>query len=121
MVQSLNAKADLVDEGTWFRGMAVYGKVMVGDKGFEFYNDKNVNDYIQIPWAEVNLVVADVYFRGRYIPRFEFRTQQNGNFIFAARHPKKVLRAISRYIPKNKMRQALTLWGRIKAAFVSHN
>ena len=38
--------------------MANYGKVLVGDEAFEYYNDKNVNDYIQIPWSEVTEIMA---------------------------------------------------------------
>ena len=49
MVQSLNKKVDLTINATSYLGMANYGKVLVGDEAFEYYNDKNVNDYIQIP------------------------------------------------------------------------
>lgn len=51
MVQSLNTKSEYVDAATWFRGIPTYGKVLVGDKGFEFYSDNNPNDYVQIPWV----------------------------------------------------------------------
>ena len=36
MVQSLNTKSEYVDTATWFRGIPTYGKILVGDKGFEF-------------------------------------------------------------------------------------
>ena len=41
MVQSLNTKVDFTIEATSYLGIASYGKVMVGDKAFEFYNEKN--------------------------------------------------------------------------------
>ena len=65
MVQSLNKKVDLTINATSYLGMANYGKVLVGDEAFEYYNDKNVNDYIQIPWSEVTEITAasDVYKR----------------------------------------------------------
>ena len=50
MVQSLNTKVDLTVKATSYLGLANYGEVMVGDKAFEFYNEKNIRDYIQIPW-----------------------------------------------------------------------
>lgn len=75
MVQSLNTKSEYVDTATWFRGIPTYGKILVGDKGFEFYSDNNPNDYVQIPWNEVTVVVADVYFGGKYIPRFKICTK----------------------------------------------
>lgn len=114
MVKSRNTKVDLTTNATWFRGMATYGKVMVGDKAFEFYNDRNLSDYVQIPWAEITYVVADVHFRGRYIPRFEIRTRANGTFIFSTKNNKKTLRAIREYIPAKYMRQALSLWQKVK-------
>ncbi|EPC71182.1 hypothetical protein Lpp126_15744 [Lacticaseibacillus paracasei subsp. paracasei Lpp126] len=40
MVQSINTKSELVVEGTAFMGMPTYGKIMIGDKGFEFFNEK---------------------------------------------------------------------------------
>lgn len=36
MVQSINTKVDLVIEGTSHMGLTDYGKIMIGDKGFEF-------------------------------------------------------------------------------------
>ena len=48
MVQSLNKKVDLTINATSYLGMANYGKVLVGDEAFEYYNDKNVNDYIHL-------------------------------------------------------------------------
>ena len=70
MVQSINTKSELVIEGTAFMGMPAYGKIMIGDKGFEFFNEKNVRDFYQIPWNEVDWVIASVIFKGKWIPRF---------------------------------------------------
>lgn len=117
MVKSINTKVDLTVNGTWFRGMPSYGKVMIGDKAFEFYNERNVTDFVQIPWDEVTYVVADVHFHGKYIPRFEIRTRQNGNFIFVTKDVKKTLREIRNYIPAQRMRKSLTLWQGLKQRF----
>lgn len=114
MVQSLNTKVDLVVKGTSYHGLTTYGKIMVGDKGFEFYNDRNVNDYVQIPWEEVDYVAASVLFKGKSIPRFAIQTKKNGAFSFAAREPKKVLRAVNQYIPGDRMLRSLSTWEVIK-------
>ena len=53
MAQSINTRVDVVVEATSYQGLTNYGKIMVGDKGFEFFNTRNVNDYIQIPWEEL--------------------------------------------------------------------
>ena len=38
MVQSLNTRVDLVIDATSFTGVSDYGKIMIGDKGFEKWN-----------------------------------------------------------------------------------
>ena len=83
MAQSLNTKVDLVMDATSFHGMNNYGKIMIGDRGFEYYNEKKMNDYIQIPWEEVDYVIASVMFKGKYIPRFAIQTKKSGTFTFA--------------------------------------
>ena len=85
MVKSLNTEMAHTTKGTWFREGPIYGNIMVGDKAFEFYNDTKLQDYVQIPWDEITYVIADVYFGGKFIPRFEIRTKQNGRFRFASR------------------------------------
>ena len=78
-------------KGTWYRNGPFYGNIMVGDNAFEFYNETKLQDYIQIPWDEITYVVADVYFGGKYIPRFEIRTKSNGTFRFSARNSRQTL------------------------------
>lgn len=114
MVQSLNKKVDLVVEGTSYQGLNSYGKIMVGDKAFEYYNNRKVQDYIQIPWEEVDYVVASVMFGGRYIPRYAIRTKHSGTFSFSSRTPKTVLRAINQYIPTNRMVHSLSFFQVLK-------
>ena len=38
-----------------------HGDIMVGDKAFEFYNHRNTEDYIQIPWTEIDKVRAQMF------------------------------------------------------------
>ena len=76
MVKSLNTEMAHTTKGTWFREGPIYGNIMVGNKAFEFYNDTKLQDYVQIPWDEITYVIADVYFGGKFIPRFEIRTKQ---------------------------------------------
>ena len=49
MAQSQNSVVDLTIPATSYHGLATYGNVMIGNKAFEFYNEKNPEDYIQIP------------------------------------------------------------------------
>lgn len=62
MAQSLNSKVDLTIKATSFAGLSTNGNVMVGNKAFEFYNERNVEDCIQIPWDTIDRVEASVLF-----------------------------------------------------------
>lgn len=119
MAQSLNTKVDYTVSATSYMGVASYGKVMVGDKAFEFYNDRNVEDYIQIPWDEVDVVSASVILKGKWIPRFAMMTKSNGNFTFSSRDNKKLLRAINQYIAPDHMRRSLSFFQIVKRGIIS--
>ncbi|MFB9768263.1 DUF956 family protein [Lactiplantibacillus modestisalitolerans] len=110
MVQSLNTKVDLVMDGNSHLGLTDYGKIMVGDKGFEFYDDRNVKNFIQIPWTEVDRVVVSVMFKGKWIPRFAFQTKKNGQFTFSSKDPKRVLRAVRVYIQPDHIVKSLSFF-----------
>ncbi|RKS85245.1 hypothetical protein DES39_1755 [Orbus hercynius] len=117
MVQSLNTKVDLVIKGTAFMGLSEYGEIMVGDQAFEFYHSRDSRKYIQIPWEEVDYVIASVMFGGRWIPRYTIQTKRNGSFTFASKESKKVLRAIRVYIEGPKMVRSLGFFDIIIRAF----
>lgn len=119
LVQSINTKADLVMDGTSYQGLNSYGKIMIGDKGFEYYNNRNKGDYIQIPWTEVDYVIASVMFKGKKIPRFAIQTKRNGTYSFSAKEPKKLLRAVNQYVADDRMVRSLSLFDVIKRAFNS--
>ena len=92
MAQSINTRVDVVVEATSYQGLTNYGKIMVGDKGFEFFNTRNVNDYIQIPWEEVDYVIASVMFKTeRKSHVMRSRQRKTGTFSFSSKEPKKVL------------------------------
>ena len=118
MAQSINTRVDVVVEATSYQGLTNYGKIMVGDKGFEFFNTRNVNDYIQIPWEEVDYVMASVILKGKWIPRFAIYTKQNGYFTFSTRDNKATLRAINQYIPGERMVRSLSFFDVLKRNFM---
>ncbi|MCQ2008764.1 MAG: DUF956 family protein [Sporolactobacillus sp.] len=114
MVQSINTKVDFVTDATSYIGLTDYGKIMIGDKGFEFYNDRNAQKYIRIPWADVDYVVASVMFKGKWIPRYAIRTKKNGTYTFSSKHPKNALRAIRKYVNPEQMVRSLTFFQVVK-------
>ncbi|MBD7911225.1 DUF956 family protein [Clostridium cibarium] len=119
MVQSLNTKVDLTIDATAFTGFSDYGKIMIGDKGFEFYNSRDISKFIQIPWEEVDYVIASVLFKGKWIPRYAIRTKKNGTYTFASKDSKKVLRAIRNYVDPDHMVYSLSFFDVVKRAVKS--
>lgn len=107
MAQSMNKQVDLAIQGQTMIGLGKYGKIMVGDEAFEFYNDRDINDYIQIPWTEVDKVIGEV-IHNKWISRFVLRTKSNGDFPFSTKDNKETLRAISKYIAPEDMVRSLS-------------
>ena len=114
MVQSINTKLDLTIDATSYLGVADYGKIMIGDKGFEFFNNRDARKFVQIPWEEVDYVIASVVFKGKWIPRYAIQTKKNGTYSFASKEPKKVLRAIREYVDPDHMVRSLGFFDVIK-------
>lgn len=118
MAQSLNTKVDLTISATSYLGIPNYGKILIGDNAFEYYNDKNVNDYIQIPWVEIDYISASVLF-GKYINRFVIFTKKNGKYSFSAKNNKLLLRTMRKYISPNNMFKSDTFLKVVKIGFLS--
>ncbi|WHY86696.1 DUF956 family protein [Neobacillus novalis] len=119
MVQSINTKVDLVIDATSHMGISDYGKIMIGDKGFEFFNNRDARKFIQIPWVEVEYVIASVMFKGKWIPRYAIQTKRNGKYTFSSKEQKKVLRTIREYVDPNQMVQSLSFLDVIKRGLKS--
>ncbi|EUJ31238.1 hypothetical protein MFLO_09302 [Listeria floridensis FSL S10-1187] len=119
MVQSINTKVDMTIDATAFTGLTDYGKIMIGDKGFEFFNSRDVRKFVQIPWEEVDQVIVSVMLRGKWIPRYAIKTKRNGTFTFSSKRPKEVLRAIRVYVDPANMVPSLSFFDVIKRAFKS--
>lgn len=114
MVQSINTKVDLVIDATAFTGLTDYGKIMIGDRGFEFYHARDTRKFVQIPWEEIDYVIASVMFKGKWIPRYTIQTKKNGTYTFSSKEPKKVLRAIRKYVDPSRMVQSLSFFDVVK-------
>ncbi|MBO0962105.1 DUF956 family protein [Neobacillus sp. MM2021_6] len=119
MVQSISTKVDLVMDATSHMGIAEYGKIMIGDKGFEFFNSRDARKFIQIPWEEVDHVIASVMLKGKWIPRYAIKTKRNGTYTFSSKDPKKVLRVIRQYVDPSHMVQSLSFFDVIKRSLKS--
>ena len=105
MAQPQNSSVDLAIKATSFQGLTTYGDVMVGNAAFEFYNERNPEDYIQIPWDQVDYVAAEV-LPGKKIARFAIFTKENGHFSFSTRDNKATLRAMRAYVPEDRLQRS---------------
>ena len=114
MVQSQNTKVDYTERASSLSGVATYGDVMVGDRAFEFYNERNKEDFIQIPWDEADYVAAEV-LPGKKIARFAIFTKENGHFDFSTRNNKATLRAMREHLPEDLLQRSPSLLDVLKA------
>lgn len=107
-------KGGLHNQGVSYLGLTSYGSIMVGDRAFEFYNERNVKDHIQIPWEEVDRVVASVLFKGRRISRFAIMTKSSGTLSFSSRNNKALLRAVRVYVEEERIVRSLSFFDVMK-------
>ena len=114
MVQSQNTKVDYTERASSLSGLTTYGDVMLGDRAFEFYNERNKEDFIQIPWDEVDYVAAEV-LPGKKIARFAIFTKENGHFDFSTRDNKATLRAMREHLPEDLLQRSPSLLDVLKA------
>lgn len=108
MAQSQNSSVYYTERATSFHGISTYGNVMLGNKAFEFYNEKNPEDFIQIPWDQIDYVAASVMFGGKVIPRFAiFVKGSESGFAFSTRDNKATLRAMREHVPADRLLKSL--------------
>lgn len=113
MAQSLNSSVDFTIKATSFSGLGTYGDVLVGNNAFEFYNERNPEDFIQIPWEEVDHIAAEVI--GKNITRFAIFIRQGGHFAFSTRDNKATLRSMRPYVPEDRMVRSQSFGDVLKA------
>lgn len=120
MAQSQNSSVYYTEHATSLHGLATYGNVMLGNRAFEFYNEKNPEDYIQIPWDEIDRVAASVMFGGRKITRFAiFVKGSETGFSFSTRDNKATLRAMREHVPDDRLLRSLSFFDVIKQGVLS--
>ena len=108
MAQSLNSTVELTTTGVSYLGMGgKVGKFLLGNKGLEFYSDANVEDYIQIPWENIEKIGANVS-RKKVSRHFEVFTDK-GKFLFASKDSGKILKVARQHIGNDKVVRMLTL------------
>lgn len=108
MAQSINSTVELTTTGVSYLSMrGKVGKFLLGNKGLEFYSDANVEDYIQIPWENIEKIGANVS-RNKVSRHFEVFTDK-GKFLFASKDSGKILKVARQHIGNDKVVRMLTL------------
>ena len=108
MAQSINSTVELTTTGVSYLSMGgKVGKFLLGNKGLEFYSDANVEDYIQIPWENIEKIGANVS-RNKVSRHFEVFTDK-GKFLFASKNSGKILKVARQHIGNDKVVRMLTL------------
>ena len=105
MAVSMNTKVDFKAKANSMNGSfgGKSGEILVGDKAFEFYNSRNSEDYIQIPWGEIERVRAQIYFKDKYIRGFFIDTKRAGSFNFIVKNAGKTLKTMRIYLGDEKI------------------
>ena len=99
MAQSLNKTVEFHTTGVSYLGVGgKVGKILVGNVAFEFYADANVEDYIQIPWQEIEQIGANV----------EIYTRES-KFLFASKDSGKILKIAREHLGNDKIVKLPTL------------
>lgn len=105
MAISLNTKVLFMTKANSLTGMIgnKNGDVLVGDKAFEFYNSRNPEDYIQIPWEEIVRVRAQLFFKDKYIRGFFIDTKSAGSYNFVVKNAGKTLKTMRDFLGNEKI------------------
>ena len=109
MAQSQNKTIDYQTTGVSYLGAfgGKVGKFLIGDQALEFYADANVEDYIQLPWANITAIGANV--SGKSISRhFEVWTDK-GKFLFASKDSGAILKIARQKLGNDKVVKLPTL------------
>lgn len=108
MALSLNNQVDFHTKANTLSGLigAKHGDILIGNRAIEFYNSRNPEDFIQIPWSQIVQVRAQLLFGNRYIRGFYIDTVANGTFNFVVKDAGKALKAMRAYLPADKLRRS---------------
>ena len=105
MAISMNTKVLYTTKANTLNGMFgnKNGDVLIGDNAFEFYNSRNPEDYIQIPWNEIIRVRAQLFFNDKYIRGFFIDTKNAGTYNFVVKNAGKTLKIMRDFLGNEKI------------------
>ncbi|WEV60323.1 DUF956 family protein [Streptococcaceae bacterium ESL0729] len=120
MVQSLNTKAEYSGPAIAYLGFAKYGKVLLGDQAFEFFNDRRLKDNIVLPWAQIKKIEGYVS-RGKVDRRFNIILNNNSSISFSSKDSGHILKIAREHLGNDKVVRGQTFLATILSAFKRKN
>ncbi|CAM3167204.1 DUF956 domain-containing protein [Lactococcus hircilactis] len=118
MVKSINTRADFTAEAIVYLGLPKYGKIMLGDKGMEFFSDRNVADNMTFPWPSIRLVEGRVTHHGQKIGKNFYLVLNNKHRIrFSSGQAGHILKIIRENIGNENVVKSATFFGTLSHAF----
>lgn len=124
MIQSLNTKtADPIKAIAYVGIGSVYGQLLIGDKAFEFFNDANISDAIQIPWDSIHHVEGVVSRSNKIGRQFvivlnpQGKSKRLNTIRFSSKDAGKALKLIRQAIGNDKVVKAPTLISKLQRLF----
>ncbi len=105
MAVSLNSRVLFTTRGNFLGGgfSSKYGDILIGNNAFEFYNMRNPEDFIKIPWGEIERVRAQIFFKDKYIRGFFIDTKSSGSFNFVVKEAGKSLKVMRDFLGNEKI------------------
>ena len=105
MAISMNTKVLYTTKANTLNGMFgnKNGNILVGNNAFEFYNSRNPEDYIQIPWNEIIRIRAQLFFKDKYIRGFFIDTKNAGTYNFVVKNAGKTLKTMRDFLGNEKI------------------
>lgn len=120
MVQSLNTKTSSAFPAIAYVGLgSVYGNLLIGDNAFEFFNETNVEDAIQIPWDTIDHVEGVVMKNHKIGRQFvivllpQGRSKRHNHLRFSAKSSGTILKLVREQLGNDKVVKLPTVTDKI--------
>ncbi|PIO81003.1 hypothetical protein BSQ38_04745 [Pediococcus damnosus] len=117
MTETKNTIIDLKVTADLFVGANQRGKIVIGDKGFEFINNHKNRNLVYLPWDEISHVVAARGIRKGKIMRFSVQSKRNIGYVFTTKDPKGVFRAMRKHMDAKQLVYEKDMFDRLRHSF----
>ncbi|GAB5051956.1 MULTISPECIES: DUF956 family protein [Pediococcus] len=117
MTESINTKIDLKVKATLDAGASQKGKIVIGDKGFEFINNQKNRYFVALPWNEIDHVGATRGIRKGHITHFTVYTKRHIGYVFTARDSKRIFEEIRPYVGAKNLVYEKDMFDRLRHSF----